>query len=131
MIDSSSLASLLILVLSAVSFVGCATTQGASGGSQNVITQEEIQDVSGISNAYNLVRRLHPQWLEKRGRSSVSNPGDVVVYVNGSRQGGPSALREVDVIDVETIRYLPPDRATMRHGSGHDNGAVEVSLKGG
>ncbi|MFP4227918.1 MAG: hypothetical protein ACLFTE_03725 [Salinivenus sp.] len=131
MIYSTRRFSALVVLLSVASLVGCVSSSGASGGSENVITQEEIQEVSGISNAYNLVRRLHPQWLEKRGRSSVSNPGDIVVYINGSRQGGPSTLEQVDVMDVENIRYLPPDEATMRHGSGHDNGAIEVNLKGG
>lgn len=113
--------------------MGCAST-GQSGSSQNdpnFISQSEIQEVGEISNAYNLIRRLHPQWLQKRGRGSISNPGDIEVYVEGSRQGPPSVLRQISVIDVETIRFLPPDEATMRYGSGHDNGVIQVNLKGG
>ncbi len=113
--------------------MGCAST-GQSGGSQNdpnFISQSEIQEVGEISNAYNLIRRLHPQWLQKRGRGSISNPGDIEVYVEGSRQGPPSVLRQISVIDVENIRFLPPDEATMRYGSGHDNGVIQVNLKGG
>lgn len=113
--------------------MGCASAgqSSSSGGSPNVISQQEIQESGDFSNAYNLVRRLHPQWLQKRGRSSVNNPGDILVYVEGNRQGGPTTLRQIDVIDVESITYLRPAEATMRYGSGHDNGVIEVNLKGG
>jgi hypothetical protein len=115
------------------SLLGCATAGQSSGseGDPNVITQAEIQEVGEISSAYNLIRRLHPQWLQKRGRGSISNPGDIEVYVEGSRQGPPSVLRQISVIDVESITFLPPDEATMRYGSGHDNGVIQVNLKGG
>lgn len=113
--------------------VGCATAgqSSSSQGSPNVISQEDIQKVGEISNAYSLIRRLHPQWLQKRGRGSISNPGDIEVYVEGSRQGPPSVLRQISVMDVENITFLPPDEATMRYGSGHDNGVIQVNLKGG
>ena len=113
--------------------MGCATA-GQSGSSQNnpnVISQEEIQEVGEISNAYNLIRRLHPQWLQKRGRGSINNPGEIQVYVEGSRQGPPSVLRQISVMDVESITFLSPDEATMQYGSGHDNGVIQVNLKGG
>jgi hypothetical protein len=82
------------------------------------------------SNAYNLVRRLEPQWLQKRGRNSIRNPGSIKVYVQGTSQGGPGALRRINVVNVQSIQLLKPDEATMRYGSGHDNGAILVNLKG-
>lgn len=82
------------------------------------------------SNAYNLVRRLEPQWLQKRGRNSIQSPGDIRVYVQGNSRGGPSVLRQINVINVKSIQFLQPDEATMRYGSGHDNGAILVNIKG-
>lgn len=109
----------------------CVTTEkGSSGNDPTVITQEEIQGVGEISDAYNLVRRLEPQWLEKRGRNSLQQPGDITVYVEDNRQGGPEALRSIDVVDIESIEFLRADEATMRYGSGHDNGVILVNLKG-
>ena len=128
--------SLLCWTLAALLVVlgGCGSsgqgTSSDSGGSPYTITQEEIQKAGTSSNAYNLVRRLEPQWLQKRGRNSIRSPGDIRVYVQGNRQGGPGALRQIDMIDVKSIQFLQPDEATMRYGSGHDNGAILVNLKG-
>lgn len=106
------------------------STSSDGGGTPSTISQEEIQETGTTGNAYNLVRRLEPQWLEKRGRNSIRSPGNIRVYVQGNSQGGPSALRQIDVIDVKSIQFLKPDEATMRYGSGHDNGAILVNLKG-
>lgn len=124
---------LVLLVLPFVA-LGCVTTdggQGSSGHSPNVISQKEIQEIGDVVDAYTLVQHYHPQWLEKRGRSSIERPGDVVVYVEHSRQGGPSSLRQISVANVQRIEYLPPGEATMEYGSGHDNGAIRVHLKDG
>lgn len=133
MIRTSDVVLTLVVGLILGVSTGCASTnQGdSSGGDPTVITQEEIQDVGEMSNAYNLVRRLHPQWLQKRGRNSLRNPGQILVYIEGSRQGGPQTLQQIDVFDVQSIEFLQPDEATMRYGSGHDNGAILVHLKEG
>lgn len=124
------------LVLSVLPFLvlGCVTTNGGQGSSDNspdVISQTEIQEIGNVVDAYTLVQHYHPQWLEKRGRSSIERPGDVVVYVEHSRQGGPSTLRQVAVANIQKIEYLSPGEATMEYGSGHDNGAIRVHLKDG
>lgn len=114
-------------------FLGCVTTgqESGAGGNPSKISQDEIQEAGNISNTYNLVRRLRPQWLRKRGRSSVQQPGDIIVYVDGAEQGGPEALRQIDVIDLKSVEFLDPGKATMRYGGGHDNGAIRVQLKDG
>jgi len=112
----------------------CVTTQSGNGASEhspNVITQTEIQELGDVLDAYTLVQHYHPRWLEKRGRSSIERPGDVVVYVEHSRQGGPATLRQIAVANVQKVEYLSPGEATMQYGSGHDNGAIRVHLKDG
>jgi hypothetical protein len=94
-----------------------------------VISQSEIQEAGTMSSAYTLVQRLRPQWLRKRGPSSVENQGDILVYVDGNRQGPPSTLRNLDVVDIESMEFLSDNEATMRYGSGHDNGVILVHLK--
>lgn len=123
----------LALVAVVIAFMGCATSgqSSSSGNDPSVISQKEIQEVGEVSSAYNLVRRLQPQWLQKRGRNSLQNPGDILVYVEGNRQGGPGALRQINVVNVKSLEFLRPDEATMRFGSGHDNGAILVHMKGG
>lgn len=110
----------------------CAPTgESTSGNDPTVISRAEIQGAEDSSNAYTLVQQFHPEWLKKRGQSSIRQPGDIVVYVDNSRRGGPDALRRINVIDVELIEFLRPDKATMRYGSGHDHGAILVHLKEG
>jgi hypothetical protein len=112
----------------------CVTTKSESGSSEyspNTITQTEIQELGDVVDAYTLIQHYHPRWLEKRGQSSIERPGDVIVYVEHSRQGGPTTLRQVAVANVQKIEYLPPGEATMQYGSGHDNGAIRVHLKDG
>jgi hypothetical protein len=96
----------------------------------DVITQEQIQEASTMSSAYALVQRLRPMWLRKRGTSSINNAGFIVVYVEGSRRGPPEALRRIQVLDVESMRFLSAAEATNRYGAGHDNGVIQVDLKG-
>src|SRR6056297_1233980 len=111
-----NLSTWLVLSLFPFLVLGCVTTEGGQGGAENspgVISQQEIQEIGDVVDAYTLVQHYHPQWLEKRGRSSIERPGDVVVYVEHSRQGGPSTLRQVAVANVQKIEYLSPGEATM------------------
>jgi hypothetical protein len=62
--------------------------------------------------------------------SSVSNPGDIIVYVEGSRYGPPESLRQIDPLNVASMRWLTDDQATTRYGTGHDNGVILVRLRG-
>lgn len=123
----------IVLFAFSLTFAACVTTNQDSSADNDpmVISQEEIQSVGEVSNAYNLIQQLQPQWLQKRGRASVERPSDVTVYVEDSRYRSPEALRQIHVVNVESIAFLRPDRATMRFGSGHDNGAILVNLKEG
>lgn len=115
----------------AFALAACTGTNSSrsTGGDPSVISQSEIQEAGTMSSAYTLVQRLRPQWLRKRGPSSVENQGDILVYVDGNRQGPPSTLRNLDVVDIESMEFLSDNEATMRYGSGHDNGVILVHLK--
>lgn len=118
-----------VLVIGCLSACGSTEQAGRAGGDRNVIKQEQIQQVGTSDTAYSLVKRLRPNWLRKRGVSSISAPSDIVVYVEGSRRGGPPALRNVRTLDVASLHFLAPREATLRYGSGHDHGAIQVELK--
>lgn len=118
-----------LLVLGIGAFTGCAGGGQTSGEDPDVITQEQIQNAGSVSNAYLLVQRLHPDWLQKRGANSLRNPSDVVVYVEGSQRGGPEALRNIDLVHVKAIRHLDSNEATLQYGTGHDHGVIQVEFK--
>ena len=118
---------LLVLVMG-----GCTSSSGGSRSQRNPneISQEEIQGARSASNAYSLTQRLRPNWLRKRGRSSITNPTEIAVYVDGARYAGPQALRQFQVVNIESMQYLSPSRATNKFGGGHEHGAILVYLKG-
>jgi len=107
----------------------CGGGNQLSGESPNKITEEEIQEMGTVSNAYVLVERLHPDWLQKRGTDSFTDQSTVGVYVEGSRRGGPNALRQISVMNVKSIEHLSSSEATVRYGSGHPHGVLRVQLK--
>ena len=55
--------------------------------------------------------------------------GDIVVYLNDTRLGGPDALRQVETISITSIRYYDPGAANFKFGSGHHHGVIQVSTQ--
>lgn len=100
-------------------------------GSRDVITEEELARVD-VQTALDAVRRLRPNFLQTHGGKSSSitqGPQDVVVYVDNTRMGGPSALSQIQITDVKEIQYLNGPDATQRFGTGHGSGAIIVIRK--
>jgi hypothetical protein len=123
---------LLCAALATVLMAACAPARGSAEGEahpdRDLISLEQVQ-AARVDNAYELVRKLHPIWLRKRGANSVQNDGDVVVYLNDTRLGGPEALRQVETITITSIRFFGPGPANFRFGTGHHHGAIQVSTK--
>ena len=110
--------------------VACASPSGSSPRPDaNMISLVEIAE-AGTVDAYGLVQRLRPLWLQIRGPTSVSDmEQDVVVYLDGSRVGYTDELRNLQAEDIETLQFLTPSRANNRFGLGHVNGAILVTTK--
>ena len=121
------------IALALMLVIGCAPPQGDGNSNnarpdRNVITLPEVQ-AARIDNAYELVRTLHPMWLRKRGSNSIRYDGDIVVYLNEVRLGGPEALRQLETMSITSIRYYDPGAANFKFGSGHQHGAIQVSTQ--
>ena len=125
-------------VLLAVQLTAGASPAEAQKRRNNVISTEEIAK-SSASNAYDLVKTLRPQWFRARGISTgmpdpsggtVSDPGGgIQVYVDGTRVGGLEELENIGTERVQEMRYLSANDATTRYGTGHTQGAIEVTTK--
>lgn len=112
--------------------VGAAAGSGALGTaarSRNVITAEEIRAASA-TNAYDLVRGLRPAWLYKRGPQSVTQESDIIIYLDRTRLGDVSALREIPAANLSFLEFLDPAAANFRFGAGHPYGAIVLSMDG-
>ena len=121
------------LLVLAFLITGCATTGGQSGSNgdnPSQISAEQMQEAANQHDtAYSVVQSLRPMWLRKRGRSSINNEGDIVVYVDGSRYGTPGELRNIPATEVASMRFLSAAEATNRYGTGHPHGAILVNTK--
>jgi Arc/MetJ family transcription regulator len=122
----------MALVAALAAGSGCAASGAAGSGSGNrdLITAEQLRELDDLS-AYRAVQRLRPQWLRARGRSSIENQDaeGVRVYVDDVRQGGVESMRNLQVIDIEEIRFLDSREATTRFGIDHGNGAIVITTR--
>jgi hypothetical protein len=112
--------------------IACATTRTGTRTTpeRDLLLADEIGRTSAVT-AYDAVRQLRPEWLRRRGRSSIQTPRAevLVVYLDGVRFGGPEALRTLTIGGIREIRYLDANDATTRFGTGHAGGALLIQTK--
>lgn len=117
------------LVLASILAVACSTTTRSTGAvpSRATLLADEI-GTTAASSAYEVVSRLRPEWLRRRGQISMRDPsaGEVVVYLDGVRYGGARSLEGIRAEIVEQMEFLDSSEATMRFGTGHAGGAILV-----
>jgi hypothetical protein len=118
---------LLILIFIA----GCGGGVVRADRQQRTLLSAEEMLAAGYPDAFTTVQSLRPQWLNKRGVSSLSARETVKVYLDGSLLGGPDQLRQITVRSIGTIQYLDGLEATQRWGLDHGLGAIMVSTRKG
>jgi hypothetical protein len=118
----------------------------ASRALPSSITREELR-AGAYRDAFQAVQALRPQWLVTRGAHSLREaPGGVgggtgsgaivaitrermptiAVYLGEVRLGTVENLREIATTEIEMIRFVPADAATIRWGSGHTHGVIQI-----
>jgi hypothetical protein len=82
---------------------------------------------TNAATAFEVVQQLRPEWLRLRGRVSIETEEEgIVVYVDNTRRGNVNQLRSITIDTVTEIRFLSGSDATMRFGSGHGRGVIQV-----
>ncbi|HEX6040096.1 hypothetical protein [Longimicrobium sp.] len=74
------------------------------------LTRADIDATPGLATAYDAVQRLRPHWLRVTG--ARASDGQVAVYHNNTRVGGPEALRQIAIETVGSMRYLDAQDAS-------------------
>lgn len=120
-----SLAALPVLLL----VWACASSQSAAPtrrGDSNVIRRAEVNETQlNEMNVHQVIQQLRPRMLQSLGPTSMGpGGGGLVVYFDATRLGNAESLKEVRMAEIEEIRYLGPSEATLRYGTGHDNGVI-------
>jgi len=102
-----------------------------SGGPYHV-TSAEVDYVTGVNNAMELIQRLRPAMLRKRmGARTENGPSaDIEVYVDGRHIGPLESLRDVEAGSVLEVFYLNSGDATLRFGVGNTEGAILITSRG-
>jgi hypothetical protein len=121
----------LLVLLAALVIASCASSgQGGSSRNRDVITMDEMANVQ-VSNAFELIQRLRPEFLRSRGSQSMRSPQGLtpVVYVDGVRQGDTSMLQRLPKESIQEIRYLNGRDATTQYGTDHGGGALLVRTR--
>jgi hypothetical protein len=84
------------------------------------VTADEIA-ATGAATAYEVVDRLHRDWLRDKLTGSP-----VSVYQDNQRVGGEESLRQLPVRDVAELQYLDGRSAVMRWGPSVGGGVIIV-----
>ncbi len=85
-----------ISLLIVVAFTACATTNSKTTHSRHDMIQLEQIREQLASDAYDLIRKLRPQWLRSRGDRSIhfnKTASYATVYVNGPVSSASQPLR--------------------------------------
>ena len=118
----------VIRLLLIFAVTGCALHHTSTAAQHpNVITYEEI-DSSGESNIYDVIVKLHAEYLRDRGpTSAVSDTRDVaVVFVNQQEYGAIGTLSSFQARDIAEVRYYSGTDAVTKFGRRYGGGVIQL-----
>jgi hypothetical protein len=99
----------------------------SAGTSRNLITQDEI-DSADAGNIYDVVVRLHGNFLNDRGRTSIrtNRSSRAIVFLNDQEYGIPETMRNIPPGRIAEIRFYPGTDAVARFGSQYGGGVIQL-----
>jgi len=126
------------------------TIRGGLPMGRDHLSAQEIQGL-GVSDAYDAVAVLRPEWFQTRGDRSlapsvdpvviggsgaavaisgstplISEVATIQVYVDGVNLGGLDELRSVDILRIRDIYHFTAAQATLRWGGHNPHGAILI-----
>ncbi len=126
-----------VAVVLGVVMTACASAgvPSQNGGRRDRLTRQEIMSAN-VTNLYDVVSRLRPQWLEvaQRGDRSFGLQTNVVVFQNQTYLGGVDVLRQMSPELAYGIDWLDGSTASNTLpglGSQHVAGAIVVKTSAG
>jgi hypothetical protein len=132
------LSKISIFSLTLGAFIGCASSGGSSAttpmrtSSPDYVTSMEIQ-ATQASNAYELISRLRPRWLQASSAASLSGSVRtqvIAVYLDGFRIGAKEGVRSISASGIKAMQYYDAARAaTILHEVGSEPiaGAIVIT----
>jgi hypothetical protein len=123
-----------LLLTLAIVVSGCASLgEPRDRGERDLLTRAQLEAVDHLS-AYDAIRRYRPLWLRtQRGQDSFLAQAQarrgLRVYVDRVHFGGVESLRDLDVRNIQEIRFLDKRKATLEFGTDHSEGAILVKTR--
>jgi outer membrane cobalamin receptor len=124
--------SCLVLFATAV-FFSCAPPGPSlrSGQDSQIITEEEVE-ASRAPTAYDVIQKVHANFLSYRGETSFNKNGSQpypTVYVDGQQFGPLTSLRNISASQVATIQLYRSWEATTKFGTGNMGGVIAITTR--
>jgi hypothetical protein len=116
----------------ALAIAACATSAASprpARSSSTVIGTEELAAATQ-SNLLDVIQALRPHWLRPQ-TTTMTSGGEIVVYIESQRLGGPEALRQFHPSAAAQVRYFSPSEAQLRFGLGNLSGAIQIMPRTG
>lgn len=103
------------------------STGDRQGSLGSVITRDQI-DSSGAANIYDVIARLHADFLRDRGRISIkTNTHErAMVFLNEQEYGIPETMRNIPAGRIEEVRFFGSTDAAVRFGAQYGGGVIQL-----
>lgn len=107
-----------------------ATQSGTPQRSRTVITAAQIR-ASSATTLYEVVERLHPEWLSSRGPKTLGGATGAIdtgvqVYIDTQAAGTADVLRQFPMTSAASLKYYSAADAQTRFGLGNLNGVIQI-----
>ncbi|MEP6905188.1 MAG: hypothetical protein ABI875_03845 [Gemmatimonadales bacterium] len=122
----------MLALLIVVGGIGCASagTPGGERTNTSIITQQELA-AAGAGNAYDVIRRLRPNFLVSRGEVSLGNAQGASpypnIYLDGLMYGDINVLKNIDAQQLVEVRMYQSWEAQTKFGLGNNSGVIAIT----
>ena len=101
---------------------------GPASAGISPITSKELRKFDD-RDVYTAIALLRPAFLTNHGRTSIllDSPDQPEVFIDGMFYGTFDTLRQLPVHEIYQIRFLDVGDATIRYGTGHTSGIIDIT----
>jgi hypothetical protein len=119
-------------VVALLFLTACLNTQQRPATSGiDVVGEDQIENMRAVT-AYDVVARVHGEYLHSRGRQTLDPKAPVIpahVYVDDTFYGDISTLKAIPASQLAEVRFYQAYEAQYKFGSGHMGGVVQLITK--
>lgn len=122
----------IVLIILLAYLIGCASNRvGMVRKDSNSIYANEIKTVPQANSAWEIIRILRPNLLnrDERRQIGISNVIPALVYVNGARIGSKERLKDIPNLGIVEIKYITGIEAGAQYGRDSSGGVFVITIK--